>query len=96
MDLNHALKVALQTGKVRLGVRETMEVAEAKGAKLIIVSTSCPEPKLTVPKKFGTIPIFKFDGNAVELGAACGQPFPISALAVVEAGSSAILTLSTG
>ena len=47
-------------------------------------------------KKFGTIPIFKFDGNAVELGAACGQPFPISALAVVEAGSSAILTLSTG
>ena len=95
MDLAHALKVALQTGKVRIGLSETMESAREKRARLLIVSKSCPEVKLTGERKFDRIPIYHYDGTAVELGAACGKPFPISALAVVEPGSSAILTLET-
>ena len=33
MDLAHALKVALQTGKVRLGLDETLQSAKDKKAK---------------------------------------------------------------
>jgi large subunit ribosomal protein L30e len=95
MDLAHALKVALQSGKVKIGVTETLKVAEAKGAKLLIVAKSCPEPKLTGKDRFERIPIYHYEGDAVDLGAACGKPFPISALAIVEAGSSAILSLET-
>lgn len=95
MDLAHALKVALQTGKVRIGLTESLEAASAKAAKLLIVATSCPEPKLTGHPRFDRIPIYHYEGNAVELGAACGKPFPISALAIVEPGSSAILSLET-
>ena len=95
MDLAHALKVALQTGKVEIGLTETLASATAKRAKVLVVAKSCPEKRLTGERKFGTIPIYHYDGTAVELGAACGKPFPISALAVVDAGSSALLTLET-
>ncbi len=95
MDLNHALKVALETGKVRLGLTETREAATAKKAKLLIIAKSCPDAQLRSERTLGKIPIYHFDGTAVELGQACGKPFPISAMAVLDAGSSAILTLET-
>ena len=96
MDLAHALKVALQTGRVTLGVRESVAIADEKKARLLIVSATCPEKKLTDAKTYGgKIPIYHYSGTAVELGAACGRPFPISALAVVDPGSSAILSLET-
>ena len=95
MDLNHALKVALETGKVRLGLTETREAAAAKKARLVIVAKSCPDPKLRTERAVGKIPIYHFDGTAVDLGQACGKPFPISAMAILDAGSSAILSLET-
>ena len=95
MDLAHALKVALQTGTVKVGVHEAIESAQAKKAKLLIVANSCPETRLTREKRFDRIPIYHYEGTAVELGAACGKPFPISALAVLDPGSSAILSLET-
>jgi large subunit ribosomal protein L30e len=96
MDLAHALKVALQTGQVRIGVTEVLASAKEKKAKLLIVSKTCPSKSLTDEKKFDKIPIYHFDGTAVDLGAACGKPFPISALAVLDPGSSAILSLESG
>ena len=96
MDLAHALKVALQTGTVMLGVTESTEAARVKKARLLIVAKSCPEPKLTGETRFEKVPIYHYDGTSVELGAACGKPFPVSALAVIDPGSSAILSLETG
>jgi large subunit ribosomal protein L30e len=96
MDLAHALKVALQTGKVKIGVNETLASAQAKKARLLIVSKTCPAEALTKGKSVGTIPVYHYDGTAIELGAACGRPYPISALAIVDPGSSAILSLETG
>jgi large subunit ribosomal protein L30e len=95
MDLSHALKVALETGKVRLGLAETLEAAHAKKARLVIVTRSCPDAKLKEERAIGKIPVYHFDGSAVDLGQACGKPFPISAMAVLDPGSSGILTLET-
>jgi large subunit ribosomal protein L30e len=96
MDLGHALKVALQTGTVKIGLEETLLSAREKKAKLLIVSRSCPEPTLERERRFERIPIYHFEGTSVELGAACGKPFPISALAILDPGGSAILSLETG
>jgi large subunit ribosomal protein L30e len=95
MDLAHALKVALQTGTVKIGVRESLESAHEKKAKLLVVATTCPEPKLTKESKVERVPIYHYEGTSLELGAACGKPFPISALAVIDPGSSAILSVET-
>jgi large subunit ribosomal protein L30e len=95
MDLAHALKVALETGKVKIGLEESLDAAKAKKAKLLIVAKSCPDRILTTERTMGKVPIYHYDGSAVDLGQACGKPFPISAMAVLDAGSSAILTLQT-
>jgi len=96
MDLAHALKVALQTGRVKVGLTESIESARAKKARLLIVASSCPEKALVQAPTYEKVPVFHYPGTAVELGAACGKPFPISALAVLDPGSSAILSLETG
>ncbi len=96
MDLAHALKVALQTGKVKIGVNETLESANAGKARIVIVSNTCPAEALKKGTKIGKIPLYHYDGTAVELGAACGRPYPISALAILDPGASAILSLETG
>ncbi len=95
MDLAHALKVALETGTVRIGLAETVAAADAEKARLLIVSKSCPDASLTGAKRRHRIPIYHYDGTAVELGQACGRPHPISALAIVDPGQSAILSLET-
>ena len=95
MDLAHALKVALETGRVEIGLTETLAAAEGKKARLLIVARTCPNPKLTKERSVGKVPIYHYDGTAVELGQACGRPFPISAMAILDPGSSAILSLET-
>jgi large subunit ribosomal protein L30e len=95
MDLAHALKVALDTGTVKLGLTETLDAAKGKKAKLLIVSRTCPDPTLSKERAVGKIPIYHYEGTAVDLGQACGRPFPISAMAILDPGSSAILTLET-
>ena len=95
MDLNHALKVALETGKVRIGLEESRAAVQAKKARLVIVANTCPDAKLRGERAIGKVPVYHFDGTAVDLGQACGRPFPISAMAILDPGSSAILTLET-
>jgi len=96
MDLAHALKVALQTGKVKIGLTETLESAKENQARMVIVARTCPDAALTANARIGKVPIYHYEGTAIELGAACGRPFPISAMAIVDPGSSAILSLETG
>ncbi|MGI0071801.1 MAG: 50S ribosomal protein L30e [Thermoplasmata archaeon] len=95
MDLAHALKVALETGKVRIGLSETLDATKSKKARLLIVAKTCPDPTLVQERTVGKIPVYHYDGTAVELGQACGRPFPISAMAILDPGSSSILTLET-
>ncbi len=95
MDLAHALKVALETGTVRIGLTETLDAAKSKKARLLIVAKSCPDATLRKERAIGKIPVYHYDGTAVDLGQACGRPFPISAMAILDPGSSAILTLET-
>lgn len=39
----------------------------------------------------GQIKVLKFTGNSLELGALCGKPYSVNALAVINAGNSSIL-----
>ncbi len=93
MDLAHALKVALETGTVSIGLAQTKEAAESKKARLVIVASSCPDRKLLHERTIAAVPIYHYPGTAVELGQACGRPHPISAMAVIDPGQSALLTL---
>lgn len=95
MDINKALKTAVTTGKVLFGFDQTMKAVKAGKAKLIIVSSNCPDEHLTVIGKHKEVPSHRFSGTNLELGSACGKPFSISVLSILSEGESEILALGT-
>ena len=92
MDLNKSLRLAIDTGKVSVGAKQSSKAINSGSAKLVIVSSNCPEETVTVANDGGT-PVYSFKGNNAVLGAACGKPFPVSIIAILDAGKSDILKL---
>jgi large subunit ribosomal protein L30e len=95
MDLSKALKSVMSTGKVLIGFKEAKRALAKKEAKMVIVSANCPKDAVEELKKF-KVPVVSFVGNNVELGTACGKPFSISTLAILDAGDSNILSAAAG
>jgi len=89
IDVPRALRIATETGDVRFGVNQVHKAVKAKAAKMIVVAANCPADALT---GLGDVKRFSFPGTNAELGAACGVPFSVAALAVVAPGESNILS----
>jgi large subunit ribosomal protein L30e len=92
IDMSKVLRSALSTGKVVVGIKQTREAVKNGTAQVVIVSSDCVEQSL---KELKGIPLMKYPGMGVDLGVACGKPFPISALAVLESGDSEILSFGS-
>jgi len=90
IDMARALKTAATTGNVRFGLAETRKSIKKGEAKLVVVASNCPEKP--VLSQGSNLRMIVYDGTNVELGNACGKPFPISALAIVSPGESNILS----
>lgn len=90
LDIARALKTAATTGDVRFGLAETRKSIKKGEARMVVVSNNCPEESL-LPKG-SAMKLMVFQGTNIELGNACGKPFPVSALAVVNPGESNILS----
>lgn len=88
-DITKVLRNALSTGKVLIGSKQTLDAVKNGSAKVIVVSSNCQEKTMNDIKG---VSLIKFPGSSNELGTACGKPFSISVLAVVEPGESEILT----
>ncbi|MGQ0796805.1 MAG: 50S ribosomal protein L30e [Methanobacteriota archaeon] len=89
IDVARALKVATETGDVRLGMREVRRALRSKAAKLVVLASNCPDSLGAL----GDVRVHRFSGTNVELGAACGVPFSVAAVAVLSPGESNILSL---
>ena len=83
MDMDRNLKIALRTGKVHFGLKQAEKAVKEGKAQLIIRSKNAKgEPDL------GNVKIITYNGTSLELGSACGKPFIISYLTVVDPGNS--------
>lgn len=94
MDLGKSIRIAVDTGKVALGADGALKRALHGDAKLLVISANCPaERKADLERyaKLSGVPLVEFRGSSVELGVACGKPFPVSAMSVIEEGNSEIL-----
>jgi large subunit ribosomal protein L30e len=89
IDMSRALRVATDTGDVRFGLREVRRAAKAKSAKLVVLASNCPPE---AAEQLGDVRRFRFAGTNVDLGAACGVPFSVAAVAVISPGESNILS----
>jgi len=88
------IRRAVDTGKVAFGAGETAKACKGRSAKAVVLAANCRTATAEALKKAceaAGIPLRVFNGNGIELGAACGRPHTVSALAVLEAGTSKIL-----
>ncbi len=90
VDISRALKAAITTGRVEFGVDQTEKAVREGKAQMIILAENCPSRVLMGGTDVKT---HLYEGNNMELGALCGKPFSVSALAVIDKGTSNILTL---
>jgi len=90
IDISRALKAAITTGKVEFGVDQTEKAIRSGKALMVVLSRNCPSEML---RSDLNVKVHVYDGNNMELGALCGKPFSVSALAVLDKGTSNILTL---
>ena len=93
MDFTASLRKAVKTGTVFLGRNKTLESIEEGKAKLVVVARNSPESVKTMVNETD-IPVYVYDGSSVQLGKACGRPYVVSALVVIEPGESDILNVA--
>ena len=90
IDISRALKSAITTGKVEFGVDQTLKAVKDGKAQMVVLARNCPSEELR--GDIG-VKVHTYEGNNMELGALCGKPFSVSALVIIDKGSSNILTL---
>lgn len=89
IDVPRALRIATDTGDVRFGLKEVRKAVKAKAAKMVVIASNCPAEEV---QALGDVKVFAFPGTNAELGASCGVPFSVAALAIVAPGESNILS----
>ncbi|MCS7106903.1 MAG: 50S ribosomal protein L30e [Acidilobaceae archaeon] len=96
VPLDREIKNLVKTGKYYLGARRTLKALMKGEAKMIIVASNAPrEVREAIERRasIAGIPVVVFQGRSVDLGLAAGKPFSISAIAVVEQGTSRLLDM---
>jgi large subunit ribosomal protein L30e len=93
MDFNASLRRAIKTGNVILGQNKTEQCIKEGKAQIVVVAQNCPDKFKSQIKDEKNLFVHTFEGSSVALGKACGKPFMVSTLAIVDPGESDILTL---
>ena len=91
-DLSKVLRSTLSTGKVLIGTRQTLDAVKNGKAQVVVVSSNSGEQTM---RELKGVHVIKYPGSGVDLGVACGKPFAIAALAVLEPGESEILSFGS-
>ncbi|HVL87481.1 MAG TPA: 50S ribosomal protein L30e [Candidatus Thermoplasmatota archaeon] len=97
MDVNRALRTAAQTGDVRMGIKETEQAVASGKAKLVVLAANIPKDaaeRIKTAARTKNVAVYEFGGPNSELGPACGKPYSVASLSVVEAGESDVLALA--
>ncbi|MEB3765061.1 MAG: 50S ribosomal protein L30e [Desulfurococcales archaeon] len=96
VSLERELRNLLKSGKVYLGVKQTLKSMLHGKTKLVIIAENIPpeyRQRIEYYAKLSNTPIITYKGSSVDLGLAIGKPFRVSAMAVIDEGSSRILEL---
>jgi large subunit ribosomal protein L30e len=96
-NIDRELRLALSTGRVYIGSKESIQEMRRGRSKLTILSSNCPEKykeKIINQGKIGEIPVITHTKDSVDLGTVCGKPYPVSAISINNPGDSKILDIT--
>jgi large subunit ribosomal protein L30e len=92
LDIAKSLRTAIRDGKVSIGAKNTLKSILRGDTQLVVLASNCPQRfRERIISK--SVPTVNLEMNSVELGSICGKPFTISALSVIDAGSSDIMSI---
>jgi len=97
IDVNKAISAAVKTGKVSFGASSAVQNAQTARAKLIILASNAPKnvrDDVQYYCNLSKVPLIIYKGSSLDLAAACGKPFTVSALSIREPGDSEVLKLT--
>jgi large subunit ribosomal protein L30e len=92
-DIRNQLGVIAKTGKVVLGEKETAKALLSGNPKLIVLSSFAKnhtKDRFGYYAKLAGVGSVVVEANSMELGSLCGKPYPVSVLAVLDAGEAVI------
>jgi len=90
VEIDSILRNVIKKGKVVIGAKQVIKNVDSGLAKIVVAASTAP-PELK--NKINIEDLIEYNGNGVELGTACGKPFSIAALAVLEGDESDITAL---
>jgi len=93
INIDRALRSSIRTGKVVIGSNQTIECGLSGKANLIIHAADCPQDVFHQLEKLEDVPVYSYQGTGKDLGSACGKPFPVATLAIIEPGDSEVMAL---
>ncbi|MDP6906996.1 MAG: 50S ribosomal protein L30e [Candidatus Thalassarchaeaceae archaeon] len=94
MDISRQLKTAASSGNMTFGQNQATDGCGRGDAKLVIFAANCPQNFIdNLRARHPDVPMHRVDLVNRELGAACGKPFSVSAICVLDEGSSELLSL---
>jgi large subunit ribosomal protein L30e len=97
IDVDKAISAAVKTGKVSFGASSAVQSAQTGRVKLVILAANTPRnvrEDVEYYCRLSKVPLFTYKGSSLDLAAACGRPFTVSALSIREPGDSEILKLT--
>ncbi len=94
--LEHALRLTLESGKVVLGHRQSLDHIKVGDIKAIIIASNARQDvkqDIDALAKESNIPVYIQKWTSLQLGTICGKPYPVSALGIISEGTSNILEI---
>jgi large subunit ribosomal protein L30e len=99
-DVHRELQKVLHQGRVLLGSKETVRAVLNDEARVVIHASNCPEQVKQVFTEAAIsgdedLIVYEYPANSLELGLACGKPYSIASLCIIDPGDSAIVRVLT-
>ena len=89
----------LFSGKVKLGLTESVNALRAGKAKMVIISNNTPKLTKSEIEYYAMLSgtgVYHYNGTNVDLGTACGKYFRVGTMVVTEVGDSDIVRATMG
>ncbi len=97
MNVDTALQKMLKTGTLEYGYRKGIKNLVSGKAKAVIIAKHGPEKVKEDIIRYASaaeVPIIEYKGSSLELGRACGKPFLVSTITVLNPGEVSIKEVS--
>lgn len=99
INLNRAIRIAYQTGKIHLGSVNAIKLISMGKAKMAIIASNSPpdiRDSIEVRCQENKTPLLTYPGSGYDLASAVGKPFMVNVLTVEKEGDSNLLKLLEG